>query len=85
LTVLRQLVNQEAPDQPPPDVADMGDSSSSPAGTDVLLNTMMLILFVGGLFGVVGFLARRRRKAAETVPEDDRDNRTRRSWADVLR
>ncbi len=85
LTVLRQLVNQEAPDQPPPDDADMGDSSSSPAGTDVLGNTLMLILFVGGLFGVVGFLARRRRKAGETIPDDRRDEGTRRSWADTLR
>jgi hypothetical protein len=49
------------------------------------MNTMMLILFVGGLFGVVGFLARRRRKAAETIPEDQRDAGTSRSWADMLR
>jgi hypothetical protein len=49
------------------------------------MNTMMLILFVGGLFGVVGFLARRRRKATETIPDDQPDNRTRRPWADVLR
>jgi hypothetical protein len=49
------------------------------------MNTMMLILFVGGLFGVVGFLARRRRKAADTVPDDQQDTGTRRSWADMLR
>jgi len=85
LTVLRQLVNEETPDQPPVDDADMGDSSSSPSGGDIVTNTLMLILFVGGLLGVVGFLARRQRRAERTVPQDRQNNRTRRSWADVRR
>ena len=36
LTVLRQLVNEEAPNQPPVGEADMGDSSSSPSGTEIV-------------------------------------------------
>ena len=83
--MLRQLVNEEAPDQPPVGDADLGDSSSSPSGTEIVTNTAMLIMFVGGLFGVVGFLARRRRRAESTLPEDQQENGTRRSWADVLR
>ena len=67
LTVLRQLVNQESPDQPPVDDADVGDSSSSPSGTDIVGNTLKLVLFVGGLFGVVALLARRRRKAEKAI------------------
>ena len=70
LTVLRQLVNQESPDQPPVDDADVGDSSSSPSGTDIVGNTLKLVLFVGGLFGVVALLARRRRMAEKAIHQE---------------
>jgi hypothetical protein len=63
-------VNQESPDQPPVDDADVGDSSSSPSGTDIVGNTLKLVLFVGGLFGVVALLARRRRMAEKAIHQE---------------